>query len=149
MASFEIPVGLATTTLILFLVAIANLFSKQIATIYGVGFTIALFVIFTVSEQINKRRVHLEKGGLEEFNLDMQPEITAETVHARPGCVLVAVRDYNRMPHLQSVLREDQSAPPRYRGDDGASGLHGRGGVRALRQAALLRLREGTSDRAW
>ena len=36
----------------------------------------------------------------------MQPEITAETVHARPGCVLVAVRDYNRMAHLQSVLEK-------------------------------------------
>ena len=60
-ADVEIPVGLATTTLILFLVAIANLFSKQIATIYGVGFTVFLFVIFTVSEQINKRRSKLDK----------------------------------------------------------------------------------------
>src|SRR5690349_7988528 len=34
----------------------------------------------------------------------MRPEVTAETVHARPGGVLVAVRDYNHMAHLQSVL---------------------------------------------
>src|SRR5450759_2604077 len=34
-AGLELPAGLATTTLILFLVAIANLFSKRIATIYG------------------------------------------------------------------------------------------------------------------
>ena len=27
-------------------------------------------------------------------------------MHARPGCVLVAVRDYNRMTHLQSVLQK-------------------------------------------
>ena len=27
-------------------------------------------------------------------------------MHARPGCVLVAVRDYNRMSHLQSVLQK-------------------------------------------
>jgi amino acid transporter len=102
----EVPLGLATTTLILFLVAIANLFSKRIATIYGVGFTILVFVIFTISEQVNKRRVHLEKSGLEEFNLDMQAEITAETVHARPGCVLVAVRDYHHMSHLFAVLQK-------------------------------------------
>ena len=38
----EIPIGLAATTLILFLVAIANLFTKRIATIYGVSFTIVL-----------------------------------------------------------------------------------------------------------
>ena len=90
----------------LFLVAIANLFSKQIATIYGVGFTVFLFVIFTISEQDQHAKLHIEKGGLEEFNLDMQAEITAETVHARPGCVLVAVRDYNRMTHLLSVLQK-------------------------------------------
>lgn len=104
--TFEVPAGLATTTLILFLVAIANLFSKRIATIYGVGFTIFVFLVFTISEQINKRRIHVEKGGLEEFNLDMQAEITAETVHARPGCVLVAVRDYHRMAHLHAVLEK-------------------------------------------
>jgi len=105
-AGLELPAGLATTTLILFLVAIANLFSKRIATIYGVGFTIFVFVIFTISEHVNKRRVHLEKGGLEEFNLDMQAEITAESVHARPGCILVAVRDYHRMSHLHAVLEK-------------------------------------------
>ncbi len=105
-AGHEIPVGLITTTLVLLLVALANLFSKQIATIYGVGFTVFLFIVFTTSERINKKRAQTERSGLEHFNLEMQPEITAETVHARPGCVLVAVRDYNRMPHLQSVLQK-------------------------------------------
>jgi amino acid transporter len=106
LAGTEIPIGLATTTLILGLVAIANLFSKQIATIYGVGFTIFLFIVFTTSEAINKRRMKGAKSGLEEFNLEMQPEVTAETVHARPGCVLVAVRDYSHMAHLHSVLHK-------------------------------------------
>src|SRR5205809_6710620 len=27
-------------------------------------------------------------------------------IHGRPGCVLVAVRDYNRMTHLQNVLQK-------------------------------------------
>jgi amino acid transporter len=102
----EIPVGLILTTLILLFVAIANLFSKQIATIYGVGFTIFLFVIFTVSERINLRKLQNKQTGLEQFNLEMRPEISADTVHARPGCVLVAVRDYNHMSHLQNVLQK-------------------------------------------
>jgi amino acid transporter len=106
LGKLEIPVGLVTTTLILGMVAIVNLFSKRIATIYGVGFTAVLFVIFTVSEIINKRRSESSKCGLEEFNLEMQPEVTAATVHARPGSVLVAVRDYNHMAHLQSVLQK-------------------------------------------
>jgi nucleotide-binding universal stress UspA family protein len=94
------------TTLVLFLVAIANLFSKKIATQFGVSFTVGLFLVFTISERINNRKRANKKQGLEEFNLDMRPEITVETVHARPGCVLVAVRDYNRMLHLQNVLEK-------------------------------------------
>jgi amino acid transporter len=102
----DLPIGLVTTTLVLFLVAIANLFSKRIATIYGVGFTIFVFIIFTVSEHINSRRKKLGNTALEEFNLDMQSDITGESVHARPGCVLVAVRDYRRMSHLKNVLEK-------------------------------------------
>ncbi|HWB86297.1 MAG TPA: APC family permease [Bryobacteraceae bacterium] len=105
-AGKEIPIGLIGTTLILFFVAIANLFSKKIATIYGVGFTVAFFAVLTLSEHINAKKLANKKAGLEEFNVDMQPEVTAEVVHARPGCVLVAVRDYNHMSHLQSVLEK-------------------------------------------
>jgi amino acid transporter len=100
----EIPLGLILTTAVLFLVAIANLFSKRIATIYGLSFTAVFFAIFTISERINARRMAEKKAGLEEFNLEMRPEISAGTVNARPGCVLVAVRDYNQMAHLENVL---------------------------------------------
>ena len=102
----EVPVGLATTTLILLFVAVANLFSKQIATIYGIAFTVALFILFTVSERLNAARRRSEKQGLEEFNLDHKSEVTGETVHAKPGCVLVAIRDYNQMTHLRNVLQK-------------------------------------------
>ena len=102
----EIPVGLFLTTAVLGVVAIANLFTKQIATKYGIAFTIVLFITFTLSEKINLRRVQTEKKGLEQFNLDPQPLIGAGTLHARPGCVLVAVRDYRRMEHLKRVLEK-------------------------------------------
>ena len=90
----------------LFLVAIGNLISKQVATIYGVGFTAFLFVIFTISEKINMEKLHNKRSNLEQFNLDMRPEVTADTLQARPGCILVAVRDYNHMVHLKSVLEK-------------------------------------------
>jgi hypothetical protein len=101
----EVPIGLGVTTLILGLVAIANLFSKQIATIYGVTFTIVLFTIFTVSERLNARRRSGAKA-LEEFNLDHQPQVNSVSIHARAGCVLVAVRDYNHMDHFKKVLQK-------------------------------------------
>jgi amino acid transporter len=104
----EIPVGLFTTTFVLFLVAIANLGTKRIATIYGIAFTLLLFAVFTVSQYINKRNdvAGEDTKGLEAFNLDAQAEITEQSVHARPGCVMVAVRDYTQLAHLQSVLRK-------------------------------------------
>ncbi len=108
-AGVELPIGLAVTTLILGMVAVANLFSKEYATIYGVGFTVVLFVMFTVSERVNARKraaQHLEKKPFEEFNLDHQPQIDTKSLHARPGCVLVAVRDYHQMDHLKKVLEK-------------------------------------------
>jgi hypothetical protein len=101
---FEIPFGLVITSLVLFFVALANLFSKRIATLSGVSFMIVLFLIFTISE----RMMHAKKqdSGLEQFNLDIKSDVSTETMHVRPGCVLVAVRDYNRMQHLQSILNK-------------------------------------------
>jgi amino acid transporter len=107
-AGREWPIGLIVTTLVLFFVAIANLFSKEVATISGVGFTLLLFVVFTISSHLNAKQRHETKQGLEQFNLDMRPEITTGTgaIHARPGCILVAVRNYNRMTHLENVLQK-------------------------------------------
>lgn len=102
----EIPVGLGLITLGLFLVAIANLFSKKIATIYGVSFTVLLFTLFLISEYVNRRARRSNQKGLEEFNLEHEEQIDCEAVNARPGCVLVAVRDYNRMDHLKKVLEK-------------------------------------------
>jgi len=105
-AGREIPIGLMAITLILGFVAMANLFTKETATEYGLAFTAILFVTFTVSERINLRRVQKEKKGLEQFNLDPQPVIDSHALHARPGCIVVAVRDFRRMEHLKRVLEK-------------------------------------------
>lgn len=102
----EIPVGLIAITVVLLLIAVGNLLTKKLATVSGVGFTVALFAIFTTSERINARRRSEKEQALEEFNLDLRPEVSRETLEARPGCVLVAVRDYNKMDHLRNVLRK-------------------------------------------
>lgn len=102
----EIPAGLIILTSVLLMVAIANLFTKKIATMYGVSFTAILFLVFTVSERLNARRRAAKEKALEEFNLDHQPDVTEANVHARPGCILVAVRDFNQMGHLKRVLEK-------------------------------------------
>ena len=105
--NLEIPVGLMIVTLALFLIAVANLFTKKIATIYGVSFTSVLLVLFVLSERINIRRKESAKP-LEEFNLDYRAEVnaTSSAMEARPGCVLVSVRDYSRLFHLEKVLQK-------------------------------------------
>jgi hypothetical protein len=102
----EIPVGLIVTVLALFLVAIANLFTKKIATIYGVSLTLVFTTVFFISERVNQRRRRSHGQILEEFNLDHQPEIETAGLKARPGSVLVAVRDFYHMDHFKRVLEK-------------------------------------------
>ena len=52
----EIPIGLISVFLVLFTTAIVNLFTKSVATVSGIIFAAAFFVIFSISERNNKRR---------------------------------------------------------------------------------------------
>ncbi len=63
------------------------------------------FVLFLASERLSERRrgavPHVES---DEFRLDTQETITAETVGVRPGSTLCLVRDYNTLEHLKWTL---------------------------------------------
>jgi amino acid transporter len=103
-AGFEIPLGLSAITMVLFSVAIVNLFTKQDATIVGGAFTAILFAVFTISERINARKTDKSISGLDQFNLNYEQDVTSQIIRARPGSVLVPVRDYNTMTHLERAL---------------------------------------------
>jgi len=98
----QVPVGLILITLTLFLIAIVNLFTKPIATMAGGAFSILLYVVFTISE----RRARL--GGahveMDQFNLEMEGELTPEAVGAKPGNILVPVSNHYNLYHLANVL---------------------------------------------
>ncbi len=64
-----------------------------------------LFIIFLISERVNRRKMQDDKTGLENFNLDHQAQIVAEHIRARPGSVLVAIRG-NNMEHLRRTLEK-------------------------------------------
>ncbi|HXU38784.1 MAG TPA: APC family permease [Blastocatellia bacterium] len=107
----ELPIGLGLIAAVLFAVAGINLITKEVATIWGVSFTVVFFAIFTVSERINQRRLDKSVAALDRFTLNYQPDVSLDTVHARPGSVLVAVRDYNTLSHLNYALeRTDTEA---------------------------------------
>jgi amino acid transporter/nucleotide-binding universal stress UspA family protein len=102
----EIPVGLALITAALFLLAVINVLTKEVATISGTAFTLAFFIAFTLTEQYHRRQASAHSGEMEKFRLDAHGEVAPETVHIRPGNVLVAVRNPHRMDHLEKVLEK-------------------------------------------
>src|SRR3954467_4464360 len=94
LAGNEIPIGLGAIAAILFSIAGINLITKQVATVSGVVFTLAFFIIFLVSERINERKrgdqAHVE---VDQFRVQAREIISAEAVAVRPGNALCVVRD--------------------------------------------------------
>jgi len=100
----EIPLGLILTAAFLVSVAVINLFTKKYATIFGIVFTTIFFVLFTISERINQRKLDLTLAKLDRFQLQHSETVSQEAVGVRPGSLLVAVRDYNTLEHLEYAL---------------------------------------------
>ena len=101
---FEFPIGLAAITLALLSVAMINLFTKQVATISGIAFTLVLYVAFVVSERATARRRAGEDHKLDQFQLQPSADVSQEDLAVRPGSVLVPVRDPNSLTHLKWVM---------------------------------------------
>ena len=104
----EYPVGLALIALSLFVLAITNVMTKKIATIWGCAFTVAFFTMFTISEKLNKRRLAGSDSTAhhEQFRLDGSDDVSYESLEVRPGNVLVPVRNPNRLIHLKRVIEK-------------------------------------------
>jgi amino acid transporter len=101
--SIEIPAGLVTITVILFALCVVNLFTKQIATMAGIAFTLIFYTTFTISERTTRKRVSA-RAELDQFNLETGGDLTPETLGVRPESVLVPVRNYNTLYNLKAVL---------------------------------------------
>jgi amino acid transporter len=102
----EIPLGLMMITVVLFALAIINVLTKKVATISGVTFTIVFFIVFELSDIANRKRKAGHGHEMEKFRLDTRDEVSCEVTSVRPGNVLVAVRNPNRLQHLQRVLEK-------------------------------------------
>jgi amino acid transporter len=99
----QVPVGLILITLTLFLIAVTNLFTKPIATMAGGAFSVLLYIVFTISEHRARHggAAHVE---MDQFNLEMEGELTPEAVGAKPGNILVPVSNHYNLYHLANVL---------------------------------------------
>ena len=100
----EIPIGLGIISLVLFSTAVVNFFTKEMATIAGVSFSLVLFLVFTVSERSVAEKHAPGESGLEQFNVAANTELSPQTMEVRPGNILVAVRDPHNLAYLRDVL---------------------------------------------
>ena len=77
---FDIPLGMTLIFLVLAIVALANLLTKEVATITGVAFTAGFFAVFWVSEHAHRRRL----GEVEQH----RTSIWSSSTSSRPNSLL-------------------------------------------------------------
>ena len=104
----DLPIGIAAIFLILMSTAVVNLFTKKVATIWGIGFTLGFLTVFIVCEQLSHR---LRRGGkhehLEQFNQKITDHPTPQALAlTHPNPILVAIRNPKSMRVLDRVLHE-------------------------------------------
>jgi len=102
----ELPVGLFLIAVALFALAIINVLTKKVATISGVTFTIIFFIVFELSDHYNRKHRGAHAQEMEKFRLDTHDSVSKDVVNVRPGNVLVAVRNPNRLQHLARILQK-------------------------------------------
>src|SRR5208282_3214287 len=102
----EIPLGLIMITVTLFALATINVLTKKVATISGVSFTILFFIVFELSDIANRKRRIGHAQEMEKFRLDPHADLSVDSVSARPGNVLVAVRNPHRLQPLGRILEK-------------------------------------------
>jgi hypothetical protein len=104
----DLPIGIAMIFLILFATAVVNLFTKKVATVWGIGFTLGFLAVFLICEQLTHRlRRGVAHAHLEQFNERATDAPTADAlslVHPHP--VIVAIRNPRSMPVLARVLHD-------------------------------------------
>jgi amino acid transporter len=106
--SFELPVGLGLIAFVLTATAIANLFTKEVATVSGIVFTALFMTTLIVCERLTKKSP--AKGAaehLEQVSEKSTDVLSDETVGlALPNRKLVAVQSPRHLEMLQKVLEE-------------------------------------------
>ena len=102
-----VPVGTIAVFLILLSVALVNLATKKTATKWGIGFTAAFMVTFTVAEWFTRRRHGGHHEHLEQFNQRSSDAVSVEALGlTHPAPIVVAARGPRSLPVLQRVLTE-------------------------------------------
>lgn len=102
----ELPLGLGFIVGVLLAVGVGNLFTKKIATVWGIGFTALFYLLIKLSEKLNERR-RLAGEHREKLNLRAENTMSGTLSELeKPDRVLVALKNPANMHTLHRVLEE-------------------------------------------
>jgi amino acid transporter len=104
----EFPIGLCLIFLILAATAVLNFFTKEVATVGGMAFTLVFLVTFVASEHYHeKRRKGQHHEHREQFNRAVTTEVTAESLGLTKSYrKLVSIRSTQNLFMLEKALAE-------------------------------------------
>ncbi len=104
----EVPVGLSLIFLVVFLSALANLLTKQVATVSGVIFTTAFLSVFLITEHLHeKRRRGAKHTHLDQFNQQVAEVVSGQSLGlSQTYHKLVAIRSTHNLFMLETALAE-------------------------------------------
>lgn len=104
LGTLELPLGIGAIFLFLLGVALTNLFTKKVATVWGLAFTAVFYVVFVVSERMNRRKA-LSAEHREKLNLLQQGDLHGVLDDIElPRRILLALRDGVHMHALHQLL---------------------------------------------
>lgn len=104
----EFPIGLGLVTIVLTSAALANLFTKEMATISGLAFSGVFLTVFLVTDHYTKQhRKGQEHEHIEQFTERSAETVTPESIGvSHPYRKLVAIRSPQNLYMLQRALEE-------------------------------------------
>jgi hypothetical protein len=104
----EVPIGLSLIFLVLLFTAILNFFTKEVATVSGMTFTVVFLVTFIVSEHFHEKKLKGHKHAhLEQFNQSTTAEVTPQSLGLTKSYrKLVAIRSPQNLSMLERALDE-------------------------------------------
>ncbi len=107
---YEIPLGISLIFLVLATSAVANLLTKEVATISGILFTVGFFTVFWISERAHRRRLGSAADShehLEQFNQETSDQLSVQALNlGKPYRKLVAIRSPYNLGMLERTLAE-------------------------------------------
>jgi amino acid transporter/nucleotide-binding universal stress UspA family protein len=108
LGNVEVPIGLTLIFLVLLTTAILNFFTKEVATVGGVTFTIIFLTVFIISEHHHEKRLKgRQHEHLEQFNRDTTDEISPAGLGLTKAYrKLVSIRSPQNLFMLEKALAE-------------------------------------------